>query len=153
MVVEFIFDLLPGNEPPYEYAPGHVTITTDQGTGSSRPDRHFMVAVSLLDLLSVLKAFLLHGKMTGFTWSVIDTSFSVYFQRVTRRLKGQEKPIRIVCGSQDLGAVAEQELKQAILDGTRHFLRTYAGKLGDEEAELAAATEEFAAAFGLEECL
>lgn len=146
-MLEIIFDLLPGNEPPYEYAPGHVTITTGQAAGSSHPDRHFMVAASLVDLLSGMKAFLLHGKMTGFTWSVIDTSFSVYFQRVTRRLKGQEKPIRIMCGDQDLGSVSEQELVRAILDGTRHFLRTYVDMLGEEEAELAAVTDEFAAAF------
>ena len=153
MMIKISFDLLPGNEPPYEYAPGHVTITTGQATGISRPGHHFMVAVSLMDLLSGMKAFLLHGKMSGFTWSVIDTSFSVYFQRVTRRLKGQEKPIRIVCGDQDLGPVSEQELVRAILGGTRDFLRTYADMLGEEEADLAAVTEEFAAALRLEECL
>lgn len=149
-MVEFILDLLPGNEPPYEYAPGHVTITTGHATGSSRPHHHFMVAISLMDLLSGMKAFLLHGKMSGFTWSVIDTSFSVYFHRVTRRLKGQEKPIRIVCGDQDLGPVSEQELVRAILGGTRDFLQTYAGMLGEEEADLTAVTEEFAAAFSWE---
>lgn len=37
-MVESAFGLLPGNEPPYKYAPGHVTITTGQATGSSRPD-------------------------------------------------------------------------------------------------------------------
>lgn len=109
-----------------------------------------MVAISLMDLLSEMKAFLLHGKMSGFTWSVIDTSFSVYFQRVTRRLKGQEKPIRIVCGDQDLGPVSEQELVGAILGGTRDFLRTYADKLGEEEAELASATDDFVAVLRLE---
>ena len=149
-MVELAFDLLPGNEPPHEYAPGHVTITTGQATGSSLPNHHFMVAASLIDLLSGMRAFLMHGKMSGFTWSVIDASFSVYFQRVTRRLKGQEKPIRIVCGDQDLGPVSEQELVRATLGGTRDFLRTYADMLGEEEAELAAVTEEFAAAFRLE---
>jgi hypothetical protein len=149
-MLEFIFDLVPGNEPSYEYAPGHVTITTDRGTGTSSPDHYFMLAASLMDLLSGVKAFLLHGKMSGCSWSVIDTSFSVDFQRVTRRLKGQEKPIRIVCGNQDLGAVVEQELVQAILDGTRRFLRAYAGMLGEEEAELAAVTQEFATAFHLD---
>ena len=106
-MVELVFNLLPANEPPSEYAPGHVTITTGQATGSSRPDHHFMVANSQMDLLSGMKAF----------------------------------------------PVSEQELVRAILGGTRDFLRTYANMLAEEEAELAAVTEEFAAAFRLEECL
>ena len=146
-IVEFVFDLLPGNEPPYEYAPGHVTITTRQGTGTSRPNHQFMLAISLTELLSALKPFLPHGKRSGFTWSVIDASFSVYFQRVTRRLKGQPKPIRIVCGDTDLGAVAEEELARATLEGVRRFLWEYVGRLGEDEADLAAVTEDFAATF------
>lgn len=148
-MVEFAFDLLPGDEPPHEYAPGHVTITTDRGTGTSRPAHSFMLAVSLTDLLAALGPFLRHGKMSGFTWSVIDSSFSVYFQRETRRLKGQPKPIRIVCGGTDLGVVPEAQLARAVLDGVRRFLGENAGKLGEDEADLTAATEEFAATFYL----
>lgn len=148
-VVEFTFDLLPGNEPPYEYAPGHVTITTHHGIGTSRPSYPFMLAVSLTDLLNGMKAFLQHGKRSGINWSVVDASFSVYFQRVTRGLKGQSKPIRIVCGGQDLGAVPEEELARAMLDGVRHFLRANEGMLGEDEGDLAIAVRELIAAFDL----
>lgn len=146
-IVEFIFDLLPGNEPPYEYAPGHVTIKTDSGTGTSKPNHYFMLAISLTDFLSSMKVFIEHGKMSGCHWSVIDSGFSVDFERVTRRLKCLPKPIRIVCGDTDLGAVAEEELARAILEGVPRFLREYAGKLGEDEFDLAAVTEEFDAAF------
>ena len=67
-----------------------------------------------------------------------------------RREKGQRKPIRIVCGGTDLGAVVEDELMRAIVDGVRRFLRVNADKLGEEEADLAAATKVFAAAFHLD---
>lgn len=149
--VEFAFDLLPGNEPPYDYAPGHVTITTRQGTGTSRPSYPFMLAVSLTDLLSGMKAFLLHGKMSGIHWSVVDAAFSVYFQRVTRRLKGQKKPIRIVCGGVDLGTVFEEELLRSVAGGTRRFLQTYGGSLGEDEADLVPVFRDFVTAFGLED--
>ena len=150
-MVEFLFDLVAEDEPPFEYAPGHVTVSTDHGTASSKPNHYFMLAISLVMLLDEIRVFIKHAKMSGCHWSVIDSGFSVDFERVTKGLKGQKKPIRIVCGSLDLGAVFEEELTRAILDGTRCFLRAYAGRLGENEADLLTTTENFAAAFRLEE--
>ena len=149
-MIEFRFDLVPDLEPPYDYAPGHVTITTNLGTGTSSPNYSFMMAVSLVMLLSELKAILQHGKISGCHWGVIDSSFSVDFERETRKLKGQKKLIRIVCGGVDLGTVFEEELVRAVADGTSRFLQTYAGFLGEDEADLDMEFKGFVAAFNLE---